>query len=212
MGRAGRMLGLRGRGLNGSIGEPRDCPEGLSASGPGWPCVHPRPSRPGRWAAAQPSRPQCALLPVQPELPMTPLETVQHMYAAFGRGDVPAILACLAEDVQWEYGERGPSPAPVPWLQPRRGRDAVIGFFEALTALEFSRFVPHKLLADGAGDRRCRGGGGARRVLRHRRPAHDPLGCSWNLAHPARADRPGRTGRAASIGGPDAASRKGCLR
>jgi ketosteroid isomerase-like protein len=80
---------------------------------------------------------------------MTPLETVQHMYAAFGRGDVPAILACLAEDVQWEYGERGPSPAPVPWLQPRRGRDAVIGFFEALTALEFSRFVPHKLLADG---------------------------------------------------------------
>ena len=25
------------------------------------------------------------------------------IYEAFGRGDVPSILDCLAEDVQWEY-------------------------------------------------------------------------------------------------------------
>jgi ketosteroid isomerase-like protein len=29
---------------------------------------------------------------------------VQEMYAAFGRGDVPAILQRLADDVEWEYG------------------------------------------------------------------------------------------------------------
>lgn len=36
---------------------------------------------------------------------MSPIETVRQIYAAFGRGDVPAILACLAEDVDWEYGQ-----------------------------------------------------------------------------------------------------------
>jgi hypothetical protein len=40
-------------------------------------------------------------------------------------------------------------PRRCPGFSRARGRDAVIGFFEALTALEFSRFVPHKLLADG---------------------------------------------------------------
>ena len=32
---------------------------------------------------------------------MSPIETVQKMYAAFGKGEVPAILACLADDVEW---------------------------------------------------------------------------------------------------------------
>jgi ketosteroid isomerase-like protein len=78
---------------------------------------------------------------------MTPIETVRHVYAAFGRGDIPAILACLAEDVEWEYGQ----PAnPAPWLQQRRGRAAVPGFFDALaTHVEFHHFEPRHLLADG---------------------------------------------------------------
>jgi ketosteroid isomerase-like protein len=76
---------------------------------------------------------------------MTPLDTVQHIYAAFGRGDVPAILDCLAEDVDWEYGA---FPNPVPWLQPRKGRAAVPGFFEALQAVEFHAFVPLKVFGD----------------------------------------------------------------
>ena len=48
---------------------------------------------------------------------MSNIPTVQDIYAAFGRGDVPAILAQLAEDVDWEYGM---ADAGVPWLQPRR--------------------------------------------------------------------------------------------
>ena len=78
---------------------------------------------------------------------MTPIDTVKHMYAAYGRGDVPAILACLAEDVQWQCGD---APNPVPWLQPFQGRAQVPGFFEALQRhVEMHRFEPHHFLADG---------------------------------------------------------------
>jgi ketosteroid isomerase-like protein len=78
---------------------------------------------------------------------MSPIETVRHIYAAFGRGDVPAILACLAEDVAWEYGQ---PPNPVPWLQPRQGRAAVPAFFDVLLSnVEFHRFEPTRQLGDG---------------------------------------------------------------
>lgn len=76
---------------------------------------------------------------------MTPVETVQHIYAAFGRGDIPAILACLADDVDWEYGVM---PNPVPWLQPRQGRAQVPGFFQALGAIDFHVFQPLTVLGD----------------------------------------------------------------
>jgi ketosteroid isomerase-like protein len=68
------------------------------------------------------------------------------MYEAFGRADIPSILAALAEDVDWEYGE---ASTDVPWLQPRRGRTAVAGFFEALGALDFHSFQPRVLLESG---------------------------------------------------------------
>jgi uncharacterized protein len=69
----------------------------------------------------------------------TNIETVQSIYAAFGRGDVPAILATLAEDVDWEYA---PPPTDLPWLQRRRGRANVGGFFEAvMKELDITRFA-----------------------------------------------------------------------
>ena len=78
---------------------------------------------------------------------MSNTATVQSMYAAFGAGDVPAILAKLADDVDWGYGR---VPNDVPWLQPRRGREAVAGFFESLGALDFHTFAPKTLLeSDG---------------------------------------------------------------
>lgn len=78
---------------------------------------------------------------------MSPLDTVRELYAAFGRGDLPTILSHLADDVVWEYGA---TSSPVPWLQPRRGREAVTGFFACLAEnLEFQRFEPRALVADG---------------------------------------------------------------
>jgi uncharacterized protein len=74
------------------------------------------------------------------------IDTVQKMYDAFGRGDVPAILEHLADDVQWEYGV---TSTDVPWLQPRRGPAEVARFFEALSALDFHKFQPKEFLAAG---------------------------------------------------------------
>jgi ketosteroid isomerase-like protein len=37
----------------------------------------------------------------------TLISTVQSMYAAFGRGDVPGILAHLSPDVSWEFEAPG---------------------------------------------------------------------------------------------------------
>jgi ketosteroid isomerase-like protein len=71
------------------------------------------------------------------------------MYAAFGRGDIPAILEHLADNVDWEYGYRV-APNPVPWLQPREDKGGVAKFFESLGALEFHRFTP-KVFLEGTG-------------------------------------------------------------
>src|SRR5688572_24000296 len=60
---------------------------------------------------------------------MSQIERVRSIYAAFARGDVPSLLDCLAPDVIWEYGSSGHG---VPWLEPRRGRAAIAGFFETL--------------------------------------------------------------------------------
>jgi ketosteroid isomerase-like protein len=74
------------------------------------------------------------------------IRTVKDIYAAFGRGHIPAILARLAEDIEWEYGMMD---AGVPWFKPRRGREEVPEFFQALSALEFKQFEPRTLLESG---------------------------------------------------------------
>jgi uncharacterized protein len=81
---------------------------------------------------------------------MSNLATVQEIYAAFGRGDIPAILDTLADDVCWDHlpDGGGAQRHDVPWLRERTGRDDVAGFFEALGALEFHVFAPTVILAD----------------------------------------------------------------
>lgn len=77
---------------------------------------------------------------------MTTIEKVQQLYAHFGAGDIPAILAELADDVEWEYNT---FPNPVPWLQPRRGRDGATAFFQSLAQVEFRQFEPRHFFAEG---------------------------------------------------------------
>ena len=78
---------------------------------------------------------------------MSHIETIQSIYEAFARGDIPAILARLSETVEWEYGVNS---TDVPWLQPRRGRDGAAEFFQSLAALDFKAFGVH--LIAGSGD------------------------------------------------------------
>jgi ketosteroid isomerase-like protein len=76
---------------------------------------------------------------------MSNVDTVKQMYEAFGRGDISAILDKLDDNVEWDtdYGDTG-----VPWLQARRGKANVPGFFEALAPLSFTKFEPHTFGAD----------------------------------------------------------------
>ena len=77
---------------------------------------------------------------------MSNLDTVKEIYAAFGRGDVAAIIDRLAEDVEWETQ----TPVDgVPWLEPRRGKANIAGFFEALAPLQITRFEPHAFFESG---------------------------------------------------------------
>jgi ketosteroid isomerase-like protein len=77
---------------------------------------------------------------------MNQLETIRHIYAAFGRGDISAILECLSDDVEWEYAI---TPLGVPWLEPRRGRTEVPGFFAALAGFDLHRFEPKAFFENG---------------------------------------------------------------
>ena len=74
-------------------------------------------------------------------------QVVKDAFAAFGRGDVPGVLATLADDIEWEavIGTEG----VVPTAGLRRGRDAVGGFFQQLgESVEFALFEPREFIAE----------------------------------------------------------------
>lgn len=74
------------------------------------------------------------------------LETIQSAYAAFGRGDMPALLALIDANVEWV----NPGPREVPWAGSFRGHDGVVTFFSAIGAsLEFEAFEPQAFFANG---------------------------------------------------------------
>ena len=76
--------------------------------------------------------------------------TVQGIYEAFGRGDVPAILERLAEDVQWEaWADNHAQRSGVPWMSARTGREGVAEFFSVVGALEIQEFSVLALMAGG---------------------------------------------------------------
>ena len=79
----------------------------------------------------------------------TPLETVQSVYAAFGRGDIPGILDMLADDVAWQtVGDAADYPLFRQWP----GRAGAAQFFATLVSLEdITHFEPQSF--DAAGDK-----------------------------------------------------------
>jgi len=57
------------------------------------------------------------------------LDAVGRLYAAYGSGDVDAVLADLADDVDWAAEAAGTT---VPWYGPYRGKHEVPRFFDAI--------------------------------------------------------------------------------
>jgi ketosteroid isomerase-like protein len=69
------------------------------------------------------------------------LATISDIYAAFGRGDVPAILDRIAPDCRWEaWADNRAQRAGVPTLQPRVGPAGVAEFFVAVAQLQMHDF------------------------------------------------------------------------
>lgn len=77
---------------------------------------------------------------------MSNLKTVQEVYEAFGKGDVPAIIDKLDAQVDWEYDT---SPSSIPWLQPLKGAQNVVKFFESLGEIEIQVFNVKEILEQG---------------------------------------------------------------
>jgi ketosteroid isomerase-like protein len=74
------------------------------------------------------------------------VETIKSVYEAFGRGDVPAILDQLTDDVDWSADAEADA---APWYGSRRGKDEVVGFFEGIgSALEVTEFTPLSFAAN----------------------------------------------------------------
>ena len=78
--------------------------------------------------------------------------TVRAMYAAFGRGDIPALLSYLSTEVDWRIcvDLAAPGAKRIPDFRPFRGREGVQAFFSILDAeIEFHSFQPLSFLSDG---------------------------------------------------------------
>jgi ketosteroid isomerase-like protein len=71
---------------------------------------------------------------------------VQAVFEMFGRGDVPGLLAIIAEDAEWA----APGPETVPYFGERTGREGALEFFRNLGEnVEFESFEPGDLIAEG---------------------------------------------------------------
>jgi ketosteroid isomerase-like protein len=81
---------------------------------------------------------------------MTKTETIQALYAAFGRGDVPTILGYLADDVEWDNTRVASRECP--WNGNFSGKANVPRFFKAVgDNLDFAVgvFEPHTFVETG---------------------------------------------------------------
>lgn len=78
---------------------------------------------------------------------MSHVPKVQAIYAAFARGDIPALLEQLSDDVEWEHDSVDHG---VPWLKPGRGKPHVASSFATTgQAFDVKSFEVLNLLAGG---------------------------------------------------------------
>ena len=76
----------------------------------------------------------------------TNVAVLQQGYEAFGRGDIPAVLELLTDDVEWTM--QGPSL--IPFAGTFRGREGIEEFFSLLDeTVEFEQFEPRKFIGQG---------------------------------------------------------------
>ena len=72
------------------------------------------------------------------------------IYEAFGKGDIPAILGYLSDDVRWEeWADNTAQQTGVPWLQAQHGKAGALAFFQVMGGLCVLDFRVLSLMAGG---------------------------------------------------------------
>lgn len=72
---------------------------------------------------------------------------MQELYAAFGRGDIDAILENVTEDCNWGTATVAQE---IPWYRIRSGRAGVADFFQTLASeVDLQQFEPRIYSATG---------------------------------------------------------------
>jgi uncharacterized protein len=74
------------------------------------------------------------------------IDTIQELYAAFGRGDVAFIVDKLTDDIRWVSH----FDSVVPWNGDFSGKDRVPRFFEAIfQSVDVEAFEPKEWIVEG---------------------------------------------------------------
>jgi ketosteroid isomerase-like protein len=74
-------------------------------------------------------------------------KTIEAVYAAFGRGDVPFILQRVTESTRWDFSV---TASDVPWHGPFGSKSELPRFFQTMTELlTFEAFEPRAFVAEG---------------------------------------------------------------
>jgi hypothetical protein len=74
-------------------------------------------------------------------------KTIEAVYAAFGRGDVPFILERVSERTRWDFSV---ASSEVPWHKPIASREELPRFFQAMAEnVTFEAFEPRAFVSEG---------------------------------------------------------------
>lgn len=74
------------------------------------------------------------------------IELVRQAYAAYGRGDVEYVLACMAPQVEWEI----PTVPGLAFIGKRQGSEQVAEYFKLANEKQAMReFTPKEFIAEG---------------------------------------------------------------
>lgn len=80
---------------------------------------------------------------------MNNVDLIKYLYAAFGRGEIPAVLGLMSPDIRWHQAEGNPyRPSGEPWVGP----DAVLNNLFMKLGAEWDGFSVRPSSFHDAGD------------------------------------------------------------
>jgi hypothetical protein len=78
----------------------------------------------------------------------TNIETIQAIYEAFSRGDIPTILEHLSDDVRWEsWADNSAQQYGIAYLKAQTGKAGVLEFFHVAGQLNITDFQVLSIMA-----------------------------------------------------------------